>query len=319
MRIIEQTKKYPKFTVNQIKQNGITGIKNSITIPVFTMANNLSSCIDNRFQIGKPIWDEDWDVIIVLDACRVDLMRSVCDEYEFLPSSQNLETIRSIGSMSKDWIERTFSSDFQKYISTTAYVTGNCFTQKAKFECKPEILDEVWTYAWDDSISTIPARPITDRAIDTWQSQSPAPNKMIVHYMQPHVPFVNAPDIGDYGDPDDFGERFADIWSRVGEDIDYQTVWDAYLDNLRYALEDVRLLLNNIDANSVVITSDHGNAIGEWGLSGHPSGALHPTIRRVPWIETTASSDGSYTPNTKKIDRDKQRNVEERLSALGYK
>lgn len=33
--------------------------------------------------------------------------------------------------------------------------------------------------------------------------------------------------------------------------------------NVRYVLNDVKLLLNNFDAETVVISSDHGDAFGE--------------------------------------------------------
>jgi len=67
-----------------------------------------------------------------------------------------------------------------------------------ELESTPAVLDEVWTYAWDNELNTIPARPITDRAISTWRQEDV--NKMIVHYMQPHVPFIDRPDLGTYGD-----------------------------------------------------------------------------------------------------------------------
>ena len=318
-RTLNQAKEYPKFVVDEVSEKGLTGVRNSVSVPVFTLAKNLSKVLDTHFQVGKPIWEEDWDVLIVLDACRVDLMRSVCDEYEFLPSSQELDTIWSVGSMSNDWIKRTFNAEYEDKVARSAYVTGNCFTGKSTIKCEPKILDEVWTYAWDDELSTVPARPITDRAIDTWRSDASRLDRMIVHYMQPHVPFINNPELGSYGKPEDFGEGFADIWNRVGDDLDYETTWEAYKDNLRYVLDDVSLLLNNLEASSVIITSDHGNAMGEWNLYGHPPGSLHSSIRQVPWIETTSSSTGTYSPGTDRINQNTDENIDERLSALGYK
>ncbi|WP_338756300.1 hypothetical protein V9T20_01775 [Halobacterium salinarum] len=317
-RTLSQAKEYPQFVAKQLREQGLAGFKTSVATPFFVLSENISQAIDSRIQVGTPIWDADWDVLIILDACRVDLMRSVCDEYQFLPAPRDLEATWSIASMSKDWIERTFSSDYQNKVSSTGYVTGNCFTTKSTMECEPLVLDEVWKYAWDDHLSTIPARPITDRALDTWQSRRPNLDRMIIHYMQPHVPFVTDPDIGDYGGPGDFGEGFADIWHRIGDELDREVVWEAYVRNLRYVLDDVALLLDNLDAGSVVITADHGNAIGEWGLAGHPPGSLHPSIRCVPWIETTASSIGSYKPETNRVDPDAQPDVADRLSALGY-
>lgn len=33
------------------------------------------------------IWDREWDLLIVLDACRLDLLRSVENEFDFLQSA----------------------------------------------------------------------------------------------------------------------------------------------------------------------------------------------------------------------------------------
>jgi len=34
--------------------------------------------------VGTNIYERDWDALVVLDACRVDILREVADEYEFI-------------------------------------------------------------------------------------------------------------------------------------------------------------------------------------------------------------------------------------------
>ncbi len=97
-------------------------------------------------------------------------MREVVDEYDFLPAADDLETRWSIGSMSLDWMHRTFASKHESHVSETAYVSGNAFTKDDVFEVEPAHLDEVWRYAWDEKVNTICPRSMTDRAIDTWRS-----------------------------------------------------------------------------------------------------------------------------------------------------
>jgi hypothetical protein len=58
----------------------------------------------------------------------------------------------------------------------------------------------------------------------------------------------------------------------------------------------VALLLENVDAERVVITADHGEGFGEYGVYEHPVGCPAPTIKRVPWATTTAADTGSYVP-----------------------
>jgi len=267
---------------------------------------------------GTPVWGRDWDVLLILDACRVDLMTEVLDEYEFLPSRGEFGTIYSIASMSNDWLRRTFATEYAKDVGATAYITGNAFTGKVELESAPMMLDEVWKTDWNDELNTIEARPITNRAVHAWRNEQP--ERMIVHYMQPHAPFVRDPNLGEYTTPEEFGEGFAEIWPLVGDNLTYDEVWEAYLDNLRYVLDDVEVLLDNLDADSVAISADHGNAIGEWGTYGHPSDNLLPSIRRVPWIETSATDEETLEGQKPPTDTEGgDSNVDSRLRALGYK
>jgi len=58
--------------------------------------------LENR---STHVFDRDWDVLVVLDACRVDLLRSVAGEYDFVTGDQ---TIYSVAPTSKLWLNRTF-------------------------------------------------------------------------------------------------------------------------------------------------------------------------------------------------------------------
>lgn len=270
--------------------------------------------VDHVTNVGTPVWERKWDVLLVLDACRVDMLRDVAEEYTFIGGPDEVGTHWSVASKSNDWLRRTFSGEHGDAIGETAYVTGNPFTAKVQFEVEPAVLDEVWRYGWDEDLSTIPARPITDRAISTWRAEDVS--RMIVHYMQPHGPFVHRPELGSYGDPEDFGEGFGDLWARAGDEISTEAIWEAYRDNLRYVLSEVELLLDNLATDGVVITADHGNAIGEFGVYGHPREMLLPSIRRVPWVRTSGRDTNEYRPTT---ERDSSSTgVEDRLRHLGY-
>ncbi|MFC7080227.1 hypothetical protein [Halorussus caseinilyticus] len=96
--------------------------------------------------------------------------------------------------------------------------------------------------------------------------------------------------------------------------------WSAYLENLRWVLEEVELLLSNMDADTLVVSSDHGEAFGEWGLYGHYRHVPIPVLKNVPWVELSATDSGEYEPavEAKSVDVTDD-DVEQRLSALGYK
>ena len=57
----------------------------------------------------------------------------------------------------------------------------------------------------------------------------------------------------------------------------------AYEANLLRVLEQVAVLLKQISGR-IVITSDHGELLGENKLYSHPSDSLHPILLEVPWL-----------------------------------
>lgn len=71
---------------------------------------------------GVNVFDREWDVLIVLNACWVDLLDSVADEYSCLDGGR---WVYSVGGTSPEWIKRTFGPASLSTLELTAYVTGN--------------------------------------------------------------------------------------------------------------------------------------------------------------------------------------------------
>lgn len=328
-------------TRRNVRQQGLEGLREA----GYEFYLGLWRRFGRLYNYGEPIYEQDWDVLIVLDACRADLMEEVASEYEFVST----EATTSVASTSAEWMEKNFrSADYQDEVRQTAYVTGNPFTDEVFFdqqcpECGAarsrvpgkqcaacsssappervpnhsfECLEEVWRYHWDDDYGTILPGPLTDRAIEVWREGSS--RRMIVHYMQPHHPFVTS-SIETSLSPDGFGEMGREsVWDqlRAGR-VDRDRVWNDYRENLTVVLESVGKMLRNIDTDSVVITSDHGNAVGEWGLYGHHRGVPLPQMKRVPWCKTSARDVEGLEPDTTQESED-EGDVEKRLEDLGY-
>jgi hypothetical protein len=87
---------------------------------------------------------------------------------------------------------------------------------------------------------------------------------------------------------------------------------------LRWGLNEVELLLDNIDRQNVVITADHGECFSS-NFAAHVSGQLNPTVRKVPWVRTEATDSKSYSPDAEMNTNNTEVSLEERLQALGYK
>lgn len=275
--------------------------------------------VGRRLDYGENVFEREWDVLVVLDACRADLLASVAPDVPFLGE---VETLRSVGSCSSEWLENTFPG--RPETARTAMVTANTWTDRYLDAGEFAAIDEVWKYAWEDDPGTVPARAVTDRAIRLARERDP--EFLVVHYMQPHHPFVPDPIEGDEGLVRS-GEASspANPWIslRRGE-VGRRRVRRAYEANLRYVLREVEVLLSNVEGR-VAITADHGNLFGEWGLYGHPMYTPVPAVLDVPWAVTTGTDRTTRRPSlappeplpvsrihSEATDRD-------RLAALGYR
>lgn len=269
--------------------------------------------LTGRTRQGEPIYDADWDLFIILDACRPDILREVAGDYPFI---RTVDDTRSVGSYSLAWMERTFTDEYADAMAETIHVTGNPFSETALDPNVFRELDEVWRYAWDDDVGTIHPRPLTDRAITL--ARQHRPERLLVHYMQPHAPFTTHPELQQGPKAEEWvSGANKSIWTSVQEGkVPLETVKGAYRDELRHVLDDVELLLQNIDSDKAIISADHGEAMGEYGLYGHARGVAIDALRVVPWIETEGTDTGDYEPEQYNTERDSDQT--DRLRDLGY-
>jgi hypothetical protein len=272
--------------------------------------------IENKtYRFGRSLYDYEWDCAIILDACRYDLAQQNNKAKKLLG---NPSRVYSLGANSERWMSRTFQAASEKQLQGTHYVTANIFSETAVpdgVRCT-----EVWKSDFDQSLSTVPPRAVTDSAVQIGREESP--HRLLIHYMQPHLPPVT--DNLDLELDLDFRDGWgADNPWRSIEDgsVDPGEIKEAYLGNLTPVIEELDVILQNISAKKVVVTADHGNMLGEFGKWGHfRANAIHPGVRLVPWWETSASDTKTYEPS----DIQKQKNKdslsrEEKLQALGYK
>lgn len=322
----------------------MTNAKDATMGSLLTLAGGLCRVAGRSVPVGTPVWErDDWDILCIMDGCRVDAFDAVATEYDFLAGGTSMY---SVGSMSPEWITNTFDREqFAEEMSKTAYLSGNPFTSKAGMDAWPDlpldadgfaVLDETWQTAWeaeDDQhgISTIPPRALTDRAIDVWRRREElGVEKLIIHYMQPHSPFRSRPEwFATNRDLDAFGEPtkeqnatpesqiLGDIWLRLRDgEVSREAVWRAYLDNLRWVLDDVALLRRNADAQ-IAVSSDHGQGMGESGIWSHPPRVIEPAIRKVPWDSFRGTDTELYEPA---VDESPSTStMQEKLQALGYR
>ena len=311
--------------------------------------------ITSRYPSGTNIFEKDWDVLVILDTCRVDTLREVANTKPWI---DDVGQIRSVGSMSAEWMLNTFTEEYRNTIGETAFVSGNIWSHRIFNEAfhthhrheydslhrgwpnwSPVTTDEFAHYETVLPVANqeqqlhpesgaIP-QVLTDRAITV--ARETTFDRLIVHYTLPHLNFIA--DALDW-DPNETSmdelmsglevtrglrseERSYDP-ARKG-DVDRETVYSAYRQNLRLVLEYVEILLQNIDAENVVISADHGEGFGEQGIWGHPFGWPLAPIKTVPWATTTANDNGTYEPAYDRLERmPDEAETREHLEQMGY-
>ena len=288
--------------------------------------------VTSRFPIGTNVYERDWDLLIVLDACRIDALREVADEYNFI---DNVEETWSVGSQSDEWMSNTFTQSYEKEIERTQYITANGHAGQLfehnilppKNNTTPvdlsnwdlvsldtfDTIEMVWRNYHDSTYQVALPRIMTDHAIKAGRENDP--DRLLVHYMQPHRPYVGQA-ISENRRPTDLEiEGYKKI--ETG-DADPDEVYDLYIDTLRFVLDEIEILLENINADRVLITADHGEAFGEFKAYGHPEGFLHPVVKKVPLVRTSANDEKTRDPNLE-IDQDTEVDLEQHLRDLGYR
>ncbi|MFQ5918821.1 MAG: hypothetical protein ACE5I4_02090 [Thermoplasmata archaeon] len=222
------------------------------------------------------ITDRPWDALLILDACRLDLFRSV------YPMADG---IVSPGSTTLSWTRANLvRNPASGALRDTVNVTANPWTSKEHFRSQGwhypfaegiNVFDE----EWDSTHDTVLPASVEDAALDALKLGYP---RILVHFVQPHAPFIGGEPLVT---PDDFeGDAAHNVtWRRIRNGrIPRWRALAAYRENLDLVLRHALRLATKL-AGSVVLTSDHGNLFGEYGLYGHPDIRV-PELAWVPWL-----------------------------------
>jgi len=253
---------------------------------------------------GEYVMERDWDNLLVLDACRLDLYRAVVDP--------DCEAVRSRGAVTREWVAENFAG---RSFPDTVYVTANPFVSKVTDE-EFHARYDLWREEWDDETGTVLPEVVAERAREI--SGDHPDKRLVVHFMQPHQPFVGSDLPGSFWNVDD------SPWDALQEGaVDEAAVREAYADNLRLVAPVARELGDELPGKSV-ITSDHGNMLGERVGPfpvrdyGHRHSIYTPENVCVPWdelpFETRKTVTAAETTAGDRVTGD----VADRLADLGY-
>jgi hypothetical protein len=275
---------------------------------------------------GTKFSDKNWDNMIILDACRYDMFASQSE------LTGELSKRISVASNTPEFLQINFKhQDF----SDTVYITAN---PQVNVHLEDEFFKIInpWEKHWNDDIHTVMPGIMTEETIAAYETY---PNKrLIAHFIQPHYPFV-----GDVGQHEisahsgmELSKRLAtddeprrdqlSIWEQLYEGlVSPDLVWKAYKENLDLVLPHVEQLIETFQEYTVV-TSDHGNALGEraWPVPvkiyGHPPKIRMSALNDVPWLVTnTESRKEIISEDSTATSTEDEGVVSQRLRDLGYK
>jgi len=271
------------------------------------------------------IHSTNWDIMLLLDACRYDYFEKHI--YDYVDSGELIKA-DSNSTCTGNWLKHTWNG-YYPYIT---YISANPFINSlgvahGGFDAVTHFgkIVDVWNYGFDKKTGRVEASVVNDTAygiIDT-------SGRYIIHYQQPHTPYL-------FLDKKKASNKFRNILNRI---IPYKTQWrlvelfpkvnkrlrktnsyqaiyndydnkllkEAYERNLLSVLREVENIVDMYPDRNIIITSDHGELLGEDERYGH-GGKPHPVLSTVPF----------YVINQREMSKTDDDIVRERLKILGY-
>jgi hypothetical protein len=235
------------------------------------------------------VMEEDWDTMIVLDACRADYFERVADLNRF----DEYESRISLGSHSSEWTRRNFQGGS---FGDTVYVSANPHTSLEAGAAFHHVV-ELWKMDFDEDAGVVRPETVTGAAV---KAHEEFPDKrLIVHFMQPHGPFIG---------------------SEIGETYNSESeYWRAYRENLEYVLPFVDDIVEAVPGKTV-LTADHGQVYASGlkdllGIGGHKPRLRFPSLVEVPWAVVDDERRKTRSGGTSQASGEQ---VQDRLRDLGY-
>lgn len=313
--------------------NLIKFCRNPARMPV--RANRFLNSMLMRYKYGEGInvMGQDWDNLIILDACRYDFFKEV----NHLPG--DLEKVVSTASHSAEFMNKNFVGG---QFHDTIYVTANRWADRLLEDdtfFMVEATAAEGEHKYDVDWAERHPENVVKLALDT--ADSFRNKRYIIHFMQPHaqyfgpqaqkfreqltqqcgVSFIKSgPDTGT-----DTERQLTDL-KEAYEDglISREQLHDVYRENLEFVLGYVEEMIDELGGKTV-ITADHGEMLGDRlpplfiESTKHPGHTYSDPLRNVPWFVIDSEERRDIRTDTPiGFDRLDEEVVEDQLKAMGY-
>lgn len=246
--------------------------------------------------------ENDSYLLIVLDACRFGEFSSIYESY----FTGDLKKAWAAGHNTFQYVRRCWSDEYSEVVYNSGATPINShdtlsedsglWSRYQGYRPRNHIgtIVDVWNSDWAPELGTCPPGPVADHTIMAIEDGS---QNVVAHFFQPHAPYVGKPESGEFrllghannknASPRNNEPVDKPIWTAVRHgDITDDELRKAYCANLEAALTHAcRVVKAGIEADlPVVVTADHGEALGEYGMYAHTK-APNPYVRVIPWLE----------------------------------
>jgi hypothetical protein len=225
---------------------------------------------------GVHVVEEEWDNLIVLDSCRYDAFEKV----NFIPGK--LEPKTSQGTTTIQWLNQNFTDYYDDivYLSPVVWLKEDNHKdfnyQRKRFESSKHFHAVEMLHDNENGIERGKHSKLEDAVEKSINFSKKYPNKRkIIHFSQPHLPLITN-EIVD--------EEHKFYRQYLEEGYDWKELKQEYENSLRATLVYVKQIVEELDGKTV-ITADHGEAHGEWGVRDHPHSVYIQPLTKVPWLE----------------------------------
>lgn len=206
----------------------------------------------------------------------------------------------SRGCDTEEFILENFKKKNKK-MKKIIYITGNPGVSLLLEEKNFYKIIHVWKDGWSEKYNTVLPQKMYEYVLKTYYSY---PGKrLIIHFMQPHFPYISNPNIGAKEIKIAlYKAKFLEKkWKNEPQERNFFDIvpYNFYLElpirrhikyyekNLEIAIKWIKKMLKFLRGR-IVITSDHGEAFGErflfFRVYGHIGRMRIPVLKIVPWF-----------------------------------
>ncbi len=221
--------------------------------------------------------EENWDYLLVLDACRFDVFSEVIADKLW---KGGLEKVNSQANHTQAWYRTHWAEPNDVHLITAnphPYLDGSGPAFK-NFKSD--------TRAWREG-------QIDPRiTLKFFKERKKKGERYRIHLIPPHLPFLGKTGKKLFKKLGLRSITSPDVYEKIrqyGKEGNWDELKECYRENLSLVLDAIREHADLLSDGRTVLTADHGELLGEWGIYGHPprpkSLRLRRILRTVPWFE----------------------------------